>query len=324
MEKNKLLVVYNTCGIKKDNADWYIECINSILDQDYEDHQVVLSSCLNSPECFRKVYNTFRDKISYCYHSEPHTVNITFNKTVQECVKHFGEFENYLYVDSGVLFNDRTAISKACELASSGDNSFVSIQVDNDMVASDVKFNDVTMKFESDGVQIRGEHMEVPLGTACNLHTQIFSNETYQKFNNKIIPDVFAAYCTESTFSFLCAAMEKKWVIMKDVSLRHEKGVDGASSCVPHWSPVHNNPWNNLLYGRDARIFINDPEAQRVGLGYEECNSIMMHNEEAYDKEGKAKHPEELTGMINKYFFLTKEELDYDKIKHKFIPQKGI
>ena len=96
----KLLVVYNTCGIKCDNTDWYIKCINSLLEQDFDDYRVVLSSCMNGPECFKRVYDTFGNKISYCYHAEPHTVNITFNKTVQECVNRFGEFEGYLYVDS--------------------------------------------------------------------------------------------------------------------------------------------------------------------------------------------------------------------------------
>ena len=49
MEKNKILVVYNTCGFgRSENVEWYIDCINSILNQDFDGFHVVLSSCGNS------------------------------------------------------------------------------------------------------------------------------------------------------------------------------------------------------------------------------------------------------------------------------------
>jgi len=315
VENRKLLVVYNTCGIKRDNTDWYIKCINSLLDQDFDGYKIVLSSCLNSPACFKKIYNTFGNKISYCYHAEPHTVNITFNKTVQECVKHYGEFEGYVYVDSGVVFNYHDVLCRAYDLYKSGPNAFVTIQVD-----SDTGFDQIGLQNESsESVQIKSRDFVIPVGSACNLHSQIFSNEAYKTYNNKLMPDVFKAYCTESTFSFLCAALKKKWVILKDMSVHHKKGCDGASTSVPHWSPEHGNPWNNLFFGRNAMDFINDPEAISAGLGYEECNKIMVHDPNKYDENGFSKEPQKLIEMIKKYFLLTEGELSYDKIKCKFI-----
>jgi hypothetical protein len=312
----KLLVVYNTCGIKRDNTEWYVECINSLLNQKFEDFKVVLSSCLNSPDCFKKIYDTFGNKISYCYHAEPHTVNITFNKTVQECVKHYGEFEGYVYVDSGVVFNQTDVLQKAYDLHTSGPYAFTSIQVD-----TDTGFDQIGLENESDDViQVKNNNFVIPIGSACNLHSQIFSNEAYKTYDNKLMPDVFKAYCTESTFSFLCAALQKKWVILKDVVVHHKKGCDGASASVPHWSPTYRNPWNNLSHGRNALDFIHDPEALDAGLGYEECNEIMMHDSNKYDDEGYSKNPEKLIKIIKKYFLLTKKELNYDKIKCKFIP----
>ena len=68
MKENKLLTVFNTCGIKKDNTEWYIKSIESILAQDFTDQRVVLSSCMNSMQSFKDVYSHFRDKISYCYY----------------------------------------------------------------------------------------------------------------------------------------------------------------------------------------------------------------------------------------------------------------
>ena len=136
------------------------------------------------------------------------------------------------------------------------------------------------------------------------------------------MPDIFKAYCTESTFSFLCAALKKKWVILKDVMVHHRKGVDGASVSVPHWSPTHNNPWNNLLYNRNALDFIKDEEAKNAGLGYEECNKIMVHREDRYDENGFSTMPDQLVAMINKHFFLNDEELDYNDIKCRYVVSK--
>jgi len=315
MKNNKILVLYNTCGIKRDNTDWYIECINSLLNQDFDDYKVVLSSCLNSPECFKKIYETFGKKISYCYHAEPHTVNITFNKAVQECVKHFGEFESYLYVDSGCTFgNQRNVLAESYKNLKTNDYGMLSIQVD-----TDTGFDQIGFEHELKEVQIKEENFIIPLGKACNAHVILYSDEFLKVFNNKLWPDVFAAYCTESTFSFQCAAVEKRWAILKDMVIEHQKSVDGASSSVSHWSTVHHNPWNNLLCDRDARDFINDPEAIEAGLGYEECNEIMIHDSTKYDENDNPKEPDSLIRMINKYFFLSKEELDYDKMKCKFI-----
>ena len=317
MNKNKVLVVYNTCGLKCDNTDWYIKCINSLLNQDFDDFRVVLSSCLNSPECFKKIYKTFGKRISYCYHAEPHTVNITFNKTVQECVKEFGEFESYLYIDSGCTFGDSS--SSLREIYNSYKrNSYgiLSVQTDTDTCFQGLGLN---LKNNSDAPQIVNEDYILPIGKAINLHFFLFDGEIYKRYN-KILPDVFAAYCSESVLGFICASVNKNWAIMKDLQIKHHKSIDGATLCVPHHSPVYGNHWNNLLYGRDALAFIHDKEAYEVGLGYEECNNIMKHNPDAYDGEGKALHREELSRIIGKYLFLSKNELDYDNIKTKFVP----
>ena len=312
IKNNKILVVYNTCGIKRDNPDWYIKCINSLLNQDFQDYKVVLSSCLNRPECFKKIYETFGNKISYCYHAEPHTVNITFNKTVQECVNHFGEFESYLYVDSGCILGDsRNSLRDIYDSYKLNSYGILSIQTDTDTCFQDLGLN-------SDVPQIVNEDYILPLGKAINLHFFLFDGEIYKRYN-KVLPDVFAAYCSESVLGFICASVNKNWAIMKDLQIKHHKSIDGATLCVPHHSPVYRNHWNNLLYGRNAINFINDPEAIESGLGYEECNNIMMHDSTKYDENGNPKDPENLIRMIDKYFFLSKEELDYDKIKTKFV-----
>jgi len=314
----KILVVYNTCGIKRDNTEWYIRCISELLQQKCDDYRIVWSSCLNSPECFKQVYNTFRDKISYCCHAEPHTVNITFNKTVQECVKQFGLFEACVYIDSGCSFGEQTDIlDKAYKNFKLNEYGIMSLQTDTDEALQVLGPNFV---YQSSEPQIKNEDYVISSGKACNAHVLYLDKEIFKAFNNKLWPDVFAAYCTESTFTFLCSAIKKRWAILRDIQVRHEKSVDGASLSVPHWSLKHNNPWNNLLYGRDALDFINDREAIDCGLGYEECNNIMMHNPAAYDEHENSLYPDKLAAVINKFFFLSKNELNYDKIKFRFVP----
>ena len=39
-----------------------------------------------------------------------------------------------------------------------------------------------------------------------------------------------------------------------------------------------------------------------------------------YDENGYSKNPQKLIEMIKKHFFLTKEELDYDTMRCRFIP----
>ena len=89
--KNKMLVVYNTCGFSgRENTAWYINCINNILNQDFDNFEVVLSSCGNSMPVIKKLLQTFGKKITYNITKERMTVNQSFNHTVQKCVEKYG------------------------------------------------------------------------------------------------------------------------------------------------------------------------------------------------------------------------------------------
>jgi hypothetical protein len=331
MSNNKLLVVYNTCGVLGDShkprvtdygltagvvTDWYLDAISSLLNQSLDGCKVVWSSCLNSDECIERLRDKFKSKIEYCIHTQRYTVNVTFNKTVQECVKKFGEFEGYLYIDSGCLLgDDPNTLYKIYNSFVRNSYGILSIQTN-----TDTGFQGLESRFvnNSEDPQVRDEDYIIPIGKAINLHVSVFSNDLYKKYNT-IIPDVFTAYSTESTFGFLCSSVQKRWAIMKDLQIRHLKSLDGATSCHPHFSAVHGNHWNNLVCNRNALDFINDPEAIKAGLGYEECNNIMNHDPNAYDKEGNALYVDDLSNIIKKYLFLTEEELNYNNIEGHFL-----
>lgn len=304
----KILTVYNTCGLKNENVAWYTKCLQSILDQNYKDNKVVVSACKNSDSAIKRIKDMFGDKVEVCRIQDLYTVNVTFNKTVQEMVKKYGEFDGYFYVDSGVIFNHPDVISEGLKRLRENKYAMISYQTDTDTGLAMLGY-----KHDCPVVQITGNDLKIPLGMSCNLHAQIFSNDLFKTFDKRIIPDIFKAYCTESTFSFQCSAIHQEWTMVKDILLHHNKGVDGATVGFEHNSRVFMNSWNNLLYNRNALEFINDLYARSVGLGYEECQKIMMHDENAYDGF-YSKYPKELTQQILKYFYTTKQELDYDQI----------
>jgi len=314
--ENKVLLVYNTCGIRGDNTEHYIKCIKTLLKQKFDGFKIVLSSCKNSTECIKQLYAEFKNEISYCLTRDLYTVNITFNNAVRKSVAKFGDFDSYMYVDSGCWFDDDDVVQKSYDCLRSGPHGIVTLQIDNDEALNAL---DARFVHSTEEVQITGENYIVPIGKSINEHVFLFSSEIYKNCNDKIQPDVFAAHCTESVFSYVAAAAGQKWVIMADKQIRHHRSIDGASSGFEHHSRVHGNTWNNLLYGRDANYFINDTEAIACGVGYEECNNIMNHNPEAYDEDGFAKDPESLLEKVNQYFFLADDELDYDKIVCKYI-----
>lgn len=299
------LIVYNTCGIRSDNTDHYIKCIQSIINSktNYK-VKIAMSSCLNSKFCRDSVRSKFGDDVEIIEVDKPYTVNITFNNCCKKMIQKYGSFKGYLYLDSGVDFiGNEDALQKGFDSFLSNQYGILSFQVSNDHGLFNAKAD----------FPVKDRNHLVPLGGSVNGHADIFSHSIYEKFNN-LWPDVFAAYCTESTFSFLCAANFKRWAVLCDVILNHNKSVDGASISVPHISIKNNTPWNNLLFDRDAMEFINDPECIKCGLGYEECNKIMLHNPNAYDDSSMPLDSKTLSECIQKYFYLSKQELNYNNL----------
>ena len=305
-----MLVVYNTCGFSgRENVAWYIDCINNILNQDFDSFEVVLSSCGNSMPVIKTLLQTFGKKITYNITKERMTVNQSFNHTVQKCVERYGEFESYLYVDSGVNFREnKDVLSKTYDCFKSGPYGMVTIQASNDTGFKEwLNING----------NITGEDFVLPIGRACNLHTQLFSNEIFKAYDNKIIPDIFVAYCTESIFSFVAAGAKQKWVILKDMVLEHLKSIDGATSGFSHIGEKGDST-NNLFGGLDIREIISNSEAKESGFGYEEMQGVFPHDPEKYEN-GFVKDPHRLKEFIRTNMFLDKNVLDYDTIKYKFL-----
>ena len=328
MEKNKILAVFNTCGLsEKDNAPYYKLAINNLLAQNQEGMHVVISSCMNSEKDKNSLRDTFGDKISYNFIDEIFPVNVTFNHSVRECVKSFGEFEDYLYIDSGCVFNTADDVRTLCNLHKSGPYDMTAGLTDTDSgifewfnvnPENTMYFNPgVTRPGESASMKggfFNGEDKVIPVGRTINLHVQLFSNDLLQTYGN-IIPDIFASYCTESTFSFLCAAIKKQFVVSKDVVVHHEISMDGPSLGFPRPEV----PWQHLFRSPRSMVdIISDPKGIEAGFGYEEITEVMLHDPEQFDENHFCKN-DDLKTFIKDNIYLGKESLDYDAIDSTFI-----
>jgi hypothetical protein len=302
----KLLVVYNTCGILgKDNTDYYIDSLLLMLSQKFDDFHIVISDCCTKPGYRDKLVNIFGEQVSYNFIDDAHPVNVTFNHTCITAREQIGEFQGYFYVDSGVRFtDDDNAFTKMYERLSTGKYGIVTAR----------------MKEEHDSGYSWGLGVEklppkdylVPIGKACNGQVNIFHHSILDYYS-RIIPDIFASYCTESVFGFIAAALKKQWVICCDVPVDHAISLDGSSAMFLH-EKRHDHVY---LLNKSMLEILRTPESERVGMGYEEYRGVFRHDESQYDENYLCKN-DELKEFIKTACFLPKSVLDYSTIRHTF------
>lgn len=312
----KYLIVYNICGISgKDNTDYYIEAIETIREQSYKNYNLIVSSCLNPKEQIEKLRVSSKiDLINLVTDVLP--VNITFNQAIRVGIEHFGEPEAVLYLDSGVKFTSNDQLQELINIFEDGDYGMVSAQVDNDMG---------WCWFNLPVNAVVNHDFLVPIGRALNLHCQLFHIDIFKEFGG-VMPDIFRSYCTESTFSFLNAAIKKHWRVSGKVKVHHAMsfpngdinngdGLDGHSSGfrAPHGT------WNDVFTPHDMTDIVSDPEAAACGFGYEELRHILLHNPNCYDQNSFSLDPKRLSNFIKANIFRQKEDFDYNKINQEII-----
>ena len=316
MGKNKkYLVVYNTCGISgKDNSQYYVDSINTIRNQNFTNYILAVSACRNPDSQIQTVLkNCEVDFINQIRDLLP--VNITFNDTIRECIKQYGDFEAYLYLDSGVKFTNENQLSDLVELYESGNYGMVSAQVDNDMGWCWFGINEYSKP-------VLIQDLIVPVGRACNLHCQLFSKEIYEQYGN-VMPDIFRSYCTESVFSFVNAAIKKGWIISSKVRVHHAFTVpdgqpDDGDGLDGHSSGFRAPPgtWDDVYPPHTMKELIEMEEGTRCGFGYEELRGIKNHNPECFDEDFYCKN-DDLKTFIKKYLYRQKSDFNYDEIDKK-------
>lgn len=310
-----MLVVYNTCGISKNdiqNKNYYCQCLDSILSQKFKHFRCVWSSCLNDPSVEKELKSKYGNYISYSFIDEILPVNITFNHSVLKMVQKTGNFDSYIYLDCGVdIGNDVYTLQKLYEIYKSGPYAMVGAECDDDM--------GIRAWFKVDFLSeiSNGQHFVIPIGKCLNLHAQLFSDELFKKYNNRLLPDIFYKFGTESTFSFLCAAIQKKWIFHNGLRPHHNHYVDGASSGFPI-TFCDGAYWNHTFRcDKTMWLICQDKEGIDAGFGYEELEKVLLHKESEFDENYFCKN-DRLYPWLKKTLYHSKNTFDYSTIKHRF------
>jgi hypothetical protein len=316
------------CGIKFNNLEMWLNHIQDILNQKYPKFTVALSGCVISDES-KKELEKLKNKYSnivFNWIEDILPVNVTFNHTAQICTEQLGEFDGYLYVASDVKFgNDTEVLQKLSHLHQNSNSAITYALVDNDHGLDGI----YAECWEELNELLENDHFCVNIGKTANMHVALFDKEIYNTFNNKIIPDIFATHCTETTYSYLVASLSKKFVIHnKDIMLGHIGFADGhAAELMKEINWDDKLSWKHLFRSSiSAEERLLSEEAKLSGFGYGEWKEILMPGEyilyrdkTMYDEEENHKEPEKLLSFLKKALYLSKEEFDYNNINYTLI-----
>lgn len=320
----KLLAVYNCCEIARPaNYPWYANSIESLIRQSMnskypEDYQIVVSGCALSDATQQTLQHQFGNHISLNYIEDPVPLPITFNDTVQQCVDHFGPFESYLYIDSGVSFWDPSlrhdGVEKLWEVHNSNPNCMTAAMPSNDDGSSYWGIN-----YAPDSNHV------LPLSRATNLHCQIWSNEWREAYG-KIYPDIFANDTSESVFSYMAAAIRKQYMVTTKVHVLHLHSLDGAScgqrnTMAQDYTVASEHLPHILLYKTKRNMDERHRDGFQYGMGYEGCKDFWPHDPDKFDASGMALD-ERFAPWIRDNLFLTPQEFDYSSLRRNFIGRK--
>lgn len=309
---NRYLIVYNTCEIRNNNLFLYIKGLDYLLQQKKVgfEFDLAVSGCRMHQSTKTALKKRYGNKLLYCYTDDIYTVNITFNKAIDEFVARKGPYDGYVFVDSGVLTIFTNTMQEIHDRAITGKYGIISMQTDTDMGIENW-FGLPT------GHVWRVQDFIVPVGKCVHIHFNWYPHSFYQYYG-KILPDIFMASCTESVFYYMIAPLKLKWCVIKDICLTHYKSADGATS-MEKWIPPTKPYWNELMCDIDITKALADPRAKSTGFGYDEWAHIFDHNPDAYDAEGMPKDPEGLGKFVKETVFIPKKLFDYNKIKCEVI-----
>ena len=317
----KILVIYNICGIKFNNLEMWSNHLQDILNQEYSDFTVAISGCVVS-ESSKVELEKFKDKynnIVFNWIEDKLPVNVTFNHTAQVCIEQLGEFDGYLYVASDVKFNNDTKVIEKLAYLHQNSNSAMTYALVNNDHGLDGWYADVWGELDK---MLETDHFCINIGRTANMHVILFDKIIYQTFNNKIIPDIFASHCTETTYSYLAASLGKKYVVHnKNVMLGHIGFADGHS--VGFIDEIQYNDslaWKHLFKSKTSaeERLLND-EAKVSGFGYEAHRGLLAHDESMYDENENHVNPQKLLDFLKKAIYLSDDEFNYKMINYKLI-----
>jgi len=307
----RYLVVYNTCEIKKNNLFLYVQGLDALFNQVANGftYDIAVSGCCLNAATKAALKKRYGKKLIYSFIDDIYTVNVTFNKTIDEIVKHRGPYDGYVFIDSGVIANPPTALQEVHERAITEKYGIISLQTDTD-TGYQAWFG------LPQGYVFQGNDFIVPVGKCVHIHFNYFSHKFYEYYG-KVLPDIFKASCTESVFYYMVTALGLKWCVVKDMVVTHIHKADGPTC--GFYKPDEKLYWNDLMCDIDITKAFADPRAKATGFGYDEWAHVFDHNPAAFDSDGMPLDPEGLGKFVKETVILPKHLFDYDTVKCEVI-----
>lgn len=326
MITNRLLIVYNICGISgNENYDFYVMALDLLLAQTPK-CDIIVSGCKVQEEIKEQLLFNYGGRLYFNFIEDILPVNVTFNHSVRKMVEKNGKYSGYLYVDSGILVADPNLVDNLYQRFLSGPYGIMSAKSNTDSGFHLWFSQDKTNSFKTDHNELRKimttntyNVFDIPVGKAINGHFDIWSNDILEAYGN-LDPDIFASHCTESVLTFVCAAIKRRWGVSLDIEIAHVSGLDGQSSGFSpiEWAAEHGHTIDHPFAIPSILAVFDNPTARRLGLGYEECRSVVVHDPSQYDENGFCVN-DELKDYIRDNVYLTKKYFDYDTIDHEFV-----
>lgn len=350
MAKNKILVVYNTCGVGGvPKVQEWIKRIKPLVSQTLDGVTICHSDNGSDDESLNILKEEFGLDISYFNIKKPLPLHITFNACVRECVKRFGEFEWYLFVTVGTVFEEPDDLEKIYNyMKTDSDIARVVIPAHND--------NSAPIDFIKHGLEIKAksnqqghklkqtpemqrwdksEKYVLSPGKRLNNHASLISNEWYKKYNSRLHPDIYNGMGVEGNYSYLATAIGKQNIIIPTDILgrfvpndeveqpsRTEYGVTRRNWMFKNFRNLEsiNKKNQHLGYitdlpGRfrlESKVIINGTLVSDYEVESEKYTKGIFDENGFYIKEQNQKL---LYDRLCKDLFLTEEEFNYDDIE---------
>jgi hypothetical protein len=327
---SKFLVVYNFCGVRVNNLDLWINAIDTIINQRDSEFDLILSGCLIDNLSKLKIVEYLKFKNINCrvlinFIEELHPINVTFNHSCLIATRLNNKiYDGYLFMSSDILFKNDYDFKKMFKFHLDNNNGISNFIVDNENWIP----KHIGLEFWN---ILKNEHADFPFGTTINCDCVIFDGEIYRTYN-RVIPDIFRSWCTESVFPFLCSSINKKFKchdnsfdVHHAINRREGSSTIAASGCEKGCDD---------LYRSSKNVFerLLTQEAFECGFGYAEShfnihtwtrehkNKIyLIHNHNAYISDYVPKDRKRLENFIRVSIFLSEEELNYDQIKYNLL-----
>lgn len=320
MNQDKLLIVFNTCGVSGlETIDYYKEALDSIYNQSFQDFDITIASCLH-PESIRNELQKLYPKIDiYCI-DQKFPIHTSFNHAIIETLKHrHNNYFGYTYFEAGAVFTKNNDLQLLVNYVKSPNAGIVVPQSDHDtglhlFFGIGSNNNDTS---QNDKLFRGNLYFKFPPGKATNLHVAIYSRRLFDYYG-KLQPDIFRTHTMESTLSFMCGALKTDWLMLRDSKIHHRKlnSIDSICFNPYEWKRQGNQNWNDPYIISD--ILDRLLPSLEFGGGYEECESIMMHDESKWDENFYCLD-NRLAPFYKENLFLTEKELPHDSINAHFM-----